>query len=338
MNFMTKDVGIDLGTSNILVTLKGKGLVLSEPSVVAINKITGEILAVGNAAKEMLGRTPDNIIAVKPLKDGVIADFGAARMLVQTFVEKVVPRSIFSKPRVVIAIPCGITDVEERAVESVGYKAGTKDVYLIEEVMVAAIGAGLKVDRPEGVMIIDIGGGTSEVAVLSLGGIVVENSIKVAGNRLDQDIVEYVKKKFNVLLGEREAEEVKKQIGAATLSMADEKMNVKGRSLSNGLPETITLTTADVRDAISDSLQKIVNLIKQTLEETPPELAADIMEHGIYVCGGCSQIKNFDRFILEQTGIPTFIAEDPTNCVIKGIGATLESIQVLKKSIKTKRK
>ena len=204
--------------------------------------------------------------------------------------------------------------------------------------MVAAIGAGLKVDRPEGVMIIDIGGGTSEVAVLSLGGIVVENSIKVAGNRLDQDIVEYVKKKFNVLLGEREAEEVKKQIGAATLSMADEKMNVKGRSLSNGLPETITLTTADVRDAISDSLQKIVNLIKQTLEETPPELAADIMEHGIYVCGGCSQIKNFDRFILEQTGIPTFIAEDPTNCVIKGIGATLESIQVLKKSIKTKRK
>lgn len=338
MGFMSKDIGIDLGTSNVKVFVKGKGIVLSEPAVVAINKITGEILAVGNAAKEMLGRTPDNIIAVRPLKDGVIADFSATRMLMQTFIEKTIPKSIFSKPRVIIAIPCGITDVEERAVEGVGYKAGTKDVYLIEEVMVAAIGAGLKVDRPEGVMIVDIGGGTSEMAVLSLGGIVVENSIKIAGNRLDLDIIEYVKKKFNVIIGEGEAEEVKKQIGAATLSMAEEKMNVKGRSLATGLPEVIVLTTADVKDAMQDSLIKIVNSIKQTLEETPPELAADVMEKGIYISGGCAQIKNLDRFISAETGIPVFIAEDPTNCVIKGIGATLESIEVLKKSVKTKRK
>lgn len=334
---MAKDIGVDLGTSNVKIFIKGKGMVLSEPSVVAINKITGEILAVGNSAKEMLGRTPESIVALKPLKDGVIADFGATRLLMQTFIEKVVPRSIFSKPRVVIAIPCGITDVEERAVEGVGYKAGTKDVFLIEEVMVAAIGAGLKVDRPEGVMIVDIGGGTSEVAVLSLGGIVVENSIKIAGNRLDQDIVEYVKNKFNVVIGEGEAEEVKKQIGAATLMMAEEKMNVKGRSLTSGLPETITLTTTDVKNAMDDSLNKIVGLIKQTLEKTPPELAADIMEHGIYISGGCSQIRNLDRFITNETAIPCFIAEDPTNCVIRGLGKTLDSINFLRKSVKTKK-
>ncbi len=338
MGFMAKDIGVDLGTSNVKIFVKGKGIVLSEPSVVAINKITGEILAVGNAAKEMLGRTPDSIIAVKPLKDGVIADFSATKMLMQTFIEKIVPKNLFSKPRVVIAIPCGITDVEERAAESVGYKAGTKEVYLIEEVMVAAIGAGLKIDRPEGVMIVDIGGGTSEMAVLSLGGIVVENSIKIAGNKFDQDIVEYVKKTFNMIIGEGEAEEVKKQIGAATLAMAEEKMSIKGRSLVSGLPQTLTLTTADVKKAMEDSLQKIVNLIKQTLEETPPELAADVMERGIYLSGGCSQIKNLDRFISIETGIPVFIAEDPSNCVIKGIGTTLDSINVLKKSIKTKRK
>lgn len=334
---MAKDIGVDLGTSNVKIFVKGKGIVLSEPSVVAINKITGEILAVGNSAKEMLGRTPESIVAVRPLKDGVIADFGATKMLIQTFIEKVVPKSLFSKPRVVIAIPCGITDVEERAVESVGYKAGTKDVYLIEEVMGAAIGAGLKVERPEGVMIVDIGGGTSEVAVLSLGGIVVENSIKVAGNKLDLDIIEYIKKTYGIIIGEGEAEEVKKQIGSATLAMADEKMNVKGRSLSTGLPEVVTLTTADIKNAIEESLLKIVDLIKQTLEATPPELAADVMEHGIYISGGCSQIKNLDRFISSHTSIPTFVAEDPTNCVIRGIGKMLESIDVLKKSVKTKR-
>ena len=333
---MAKDIGVDLGTSNVKVFIKGKGIVLSEPSVVAINKITGEILAVGNSAKEMLGRTPDNIVALKPLKDGVIADFGATRLLIQTFIEKVVPRSLFSKPRVIIAIPCGITDVEERAVEGVGYKAGTKDVYLIEEVMVAAIGAGLKVDRPEGVMIVDIGGGTSEAAVLSLGGIVVENSIKIAGNKLDLDIIEYIKKNFNVVISEGEAEEVKKKIGAATLMMAEEKMNVKGRSLTSGLPETVTLTTTDVKNAMEDSLEKIVELIKQTLEKTPPELAADVMDHGIYVSGGCSQIRNLDRYITSKTAIPCFIAEDPTNCVIKGIGKTLDSISFLRKSVKTK--
>ncbi|MEG0873252.1 MAG: rod shape-determining protein [Clostridia bacterium] len=337
MGIMSKDIGVDLGTSNVRIHVKGRGIVVSEPSVVAINKITGEILSIGTQAKEMLGRTPDSIIAVKPLRDGVIADFGATKMLMQSLVEKVVPKSLFSRPRLVVSIPSGITDVEERAVEGVAYKTGAKDVFLMEEVMSAAIGAGLSIEQPEGSMIVDIGGGTSEIAVLSLGGIVVSKSLKVAGEKLDKDIVEYIKQTFNVLIGESEAEEVKKQIGSASAAMTEEKTTIKGRNLTSGLPQTVTITTKDINNAMADSLSEIARIIKQTLEETPPELSSDVMERGIVICGGCAQIKNLDRYISDETGIPVFIAEEPSQCVAKGVGMALDNIEVLKKAVKTRR-
>lgn len=338
MGMMSKDIGIDLGTSNIRIYLKGKGVVLSEPSVVAINKITKEVLAVGTQAKEMVGRTPDNIIAVKPLKEGVIADFYATRVLVQSLVSKVVPKSLFSKPRILISIPSGITDVEERAAESVSYRAGAKNAYLIEEVMAASIGAKLKVEQPEGTMIVDIGGGTSEMAVLSLGGIVASNSIRIAGEKLDVDIVNYIKNKYNVLIGIGEAEDVKKKIGAATKTMTDEKVNIKGRDLVSGLPKTITVTSTDINEAIADSLYEILRVLRLTLEQTPPELSADIMETGIVLCGGVALLKNLDRYISEHTGIPVYVAENPLECVIRGVGASLENIEILKKLIKNRRR
>ncbi len=337
MKSVAKEIGIDLGTSYTRISVRGRGLVLSEPTVVAINKVTGEILAVGNQAKEMLGRTPDNIVAVKPLKDGIIADFDATRMLIQNLVYRVIPRSLFYKPKIVVTIPSAITDVEERAVEGVAYSSGAKAVYLMEEVMAAAIGAGLQIERPEGSMIVDIGGGTSEIAVLSLGGIVTENSVKVAGDKLDKDIVEYVRTNFNVLIGETEAEEIKKQIGTASSAMTEEKISVKGRNLSTGLPETVVLTTLDVNNAMKNSLDIILKTIKATLENTPPELSSDIMSRGIVLCGGGSLLKNIDRFISEQTGIPVFISESPTECVARGVSAALENIEVLKKSVKTKK-
>lgn len=338
MGIMSKDIGVDLGTSNVRVHVKGRGIVLDEPSVVAINKITGEVLAVGKQAKEMIGRTPDNIIAVKPLKDGVIADFGATKMLLQSFISRIIPKSLFSRPRLVVTIPAGITDVEERAVEGVVYKAGAKDVYFMEEAMAAAIGAGLKVEKPEGCMIVDIGGGTSEMAVISLGGIVVSHSIKVAGEKLDKDIVDYVKRNFNVIVGETEAEELKKQIGAVASTMTEEKMSIKGRDLSTGLPSTITITTCDIEKAIHDSIESIVRAIKATLEQTPPELSSDIMGQGVVLSGGCASLKNFDRYLSEQIGIPVHIAENPSQCVARGVGMALDSIEVLKKAVKTRKK
>ena len=337
MGIISKDIGIDLGTSNIRIHLKGRGIVLTEPAVVAINQVTGEILAVGNQAKEMIGRTPDTIVALKPLKDGVIADFESTRALMQNLISRVVQKSLFYRPRIVVSIPSGITDVEERAVEVVVYKSGAKEVYLMEEVMAAAIGSGLKVEKPEGSMIVDLGGGTSEMAVLSLGGIVVSNAIKIAGERLDKDIVEYIKRNFNVIIGDGEAEEVKKQIGAATSAMTEDKMNVKGRNLLTGLPETITVTTQDINEAMRDSLNEIIRVIKLTLEQTPPELASDIMEHGITLSGGLSMLKNIDRLINEETGMPVFIAEEPDKCVVKGVGMALDNIEVLKKATKTRR-
>ncbi len=337
MKSMSREIGIDLGTSYTRISVRGRGLVLSEPTVVAINKITGEILAVGNQAKEMLGRTPDNIVAVRPLKDGIIADFEATRMLVQNLVYRVIPRSLFYKPRIVVTIPSAITDVEERAVEGVAYNTGAKAVYLMEEVMAAAIGAGLEIGKPEGCMIVDIGGGTSEMAVLSLGGIVAENSVKVAGDKLDKDIVEYIRSRYNVLIGETEAEDIKKQIGTASDAMTEERVSVKGRNLSTGLPETVTLTTYDINQAIKDSLEMILKAIKTTLENTPPELSSDIMTRGIVLCGGGSLLKNIDRYISEQTGIPVFIAESPKECVARGLSMALENIEVLKKAVKTKK-
>lgn len=337
MGIVSKDIGVDLGTSNIRVYVKGRGIVLEEPSVVAINKITGEILSVGKQAKEMLGRTPDNIVALKPLKDGVIADFSATRMLLQSFISRVTPKSLFSKPRLVVSIPEQITDVEERAVEEAAYKAGAKDVYLMEETMAAAIGAGLKIEKPEGCMIVDIGGGTSEMAVLSLGGIVVSKSVKIAGEKLDDDIVSYIKRKYSVVIGKIEAEEVKKQIGSASTTMTEEKVSVKGRNLNTGLPDKIVITTTDVQEAISASIDEIVKAVKLTLEQTPPELSSDIMVQGVIISGGCAQIKNIDRYLSEQIGIPVHMAENPASCVIKGVGLALENIEMLKKSTKTKR-
>lgn len=337
MGIISKDIGIDLGTSNIRIHLKGKGVVLSEPAVVAINQITGEILAVGNQAKEMIGRTPDSIVAFKPLKDGVIADFESTRALMQNLISRVVQKSLFYRPRIVVSIPSGITDVEERAVEGVVYKSGAKEVYLMEEVMAAAIGSGLEVEKPEGTMIVDLGGGTSEMAVLSLGGIVVSNSVKIAGEKLDKDIVEYIKQKFNVIIGDGEAEEVKKQIGAATAAMTEDRMEVKGRNLLTGLPETITVTTEDINEAMKDSLNEILRVIKLTLEQTPPELASDIMERGITLSGGLSLLKNIDRLISDETGMPVFIADEPEKCVVKGVGMALDNIEVLKKATKTRK-
>lgn len=337
MGIISKDIGIDLGTSNIRIHLKGKGIVLSEPAVVAINQITGEILAVGNQAKEMIGRTPDSIVAFKPLKDGVIADFESTRALMQNLISRVVQKSLFYRPRIVVSIPSGITDVEERAVEGVVYKSGAKEVYLMEEVMAAAIGSGLEVEKPEGTMIVDLGGGTSEMAVLSLGGIVVSNSVKIAGEKLDKDIVEYIKQKFNVIIGDGEAEEVKKQIGAATAAMTEDRMEVKGRNLLTGLPETITVTTEDINEAMKDSLNEILRVIKLTLEQTPPELASDIMERGITLSGGLSLLRNIDRLISDETGMPVFIADEPEKCVVKGVGMALDNIEVLKKATKTRK-
>lgn len=338
MGIMSRDIGVDLGTSNVRIFVKGRGVVLNEPAVVAINKITGEVLAVGSAAKVMLGRTPDNIIAVKPLKDGVIADFDCTRMMLETFISKVIPKSLFSKPRLVVSIPYGITDVEERAVEGVAYKAGAKEVYLIEEIMAASFGSKVKVERAEGSMIVDIGGGTSEMAVLSLGGIVVSNSLRIGGEKFDKDIVEYVKGRFNCIISEADAEEIKKEIGSAYATMTEEKYTVKGRNLNTGLPENITLTTRDVQEAIMSSIERIVKAIKATLEQTPPELSADIMEHGVIITGGSASIKNLDRYISGELNLPVHIAENPLDCVIKGIGTTLDSIEVLKKAVKTKKR
>lgn len=338
MGIMSRDIGVDLGTSNVRIFVKGRGVVLNEPAVVAINKLTGEVLAVGSAAKEMLGRTPDNIVAVKPLKDGVIADFDCTRMMLETFISKIMPKSLFARPRMVISIPYGITDVEERAVEGVAYKAGAKEVYLIEEIMAASFGSKIKVERAEGSMIVDIGGGTSEMAVLSLGGIVVSNSLRIGGEKFDKDIVEYVKHKFNCIISEADAEEIKKEIGSAYATMTEEKYTVKGRNLNTGLPENVTLTTRDVQEAIMSSIERIVKAIKATLEQTPPELSADIMEHGVIIAGGSASIKNLDRYISGELGIPVHIAENPLDCVIKGLGTTLDSIEVLKKAVKTKKR
>lgn len=338
MKLMAKDIGIDLGTSSTLVYVKGSGIVLNEPTVVAINDITGEVLAVGSAAKEMLGRTPENIVAVKPLRGGVIANFYGTRMMLEEFIKKAVNKSFFTKPRVVICVPSGITDVEEMAVEQVARDAGVKEVYIMEEAMAAAIGAGIKVDSPEGSMIVDIGGGTTEIAVISLGGIVASSAIRVAGDNLDKDIIEYIKEKYNVIIGDNIAEEIKNTIGAAYASMTEEKMQVKGRNLSTGLPDTITVGTSDIEEAMRKILEDIVKQINLTLEKTPPELASDIMEKGIIVSGGGAYIKNIDRYISDKIGIPVLIASNPLECVVRGAGSALSNIEVLKKSTRSRKR
>ena len=336
--FGSKDIGIDLGTANILMTIKGSGIVLKEPSVVAIERKTGIIKATGHEAKEMLGRTPENIRAIRPMKDGVIADFTGAGLMLKTMLKKVCSRHNARKPRVVVGVPSGITEVEERAVEESIMQAGAKEVYLIEEPMAAAIGAGINIAEPSGSMIVDIGGGTTEVAVISLGGIVLSNSLRIAGDELDEDIIEYVKRMENLQIGETTAEQIKIQIGCAMPLMADTPMEIRGRDLATGLPRNITITSSKVMKAMSGSISKIIYTIKQTLEKTPPELAADLVEKGIYLAGGGALIQNLDKLISQETNMPVFIANSPLECVVKGAGKTLEDLEKLKPVLINNRK
>ena len=325
-----KDIGIDLGTANMLVTLKGKGIILKEPSVVAIDRKTGNILATGNEAKEMLGRTPDQIKAIRPLKDGVIADFTATQLMLKNIISKVCRKYNVGKPRVVVGVPSGITEVEERAVEEAVMQAGAREVYLIEEPMAAAIGSNLDVSEPSGSIVVDIGGGTTEVAVVSLGGIVVSYSLRVAGDELDEDIVNFVRKEMNLAIGETTAEEIKIEIGCALPLMTEMSKEIRGRDLTTGLPKNVTITSTQIQAAMEESINEIVEIVKTTLEKTPPELASDIMEKGIVLAGGGALIKNLDKLLSQKTGMPVYIAQDPLDCVVKGTGKTLEDLDRLK--------
>ena len=334
----SKDIGIDLGTANTLVTLRGKGIVLKEPSVVAIDRKTGAILATGHEAKDMLGRTPEQIKAVRPLKDGVIADFTATQLMLKNLISKVCQRYNVIRPRVVVGVPSGITEVEERAVEESVLQAGAKEVYLIEEPMAAAIGANLDVAEPSGSIVVDIVGGTTEVAVISLGGIVVSNSIRVAGDELDEDIVNYIKREMNLAIGETTAEQIKMQIGCALPLMTDMSMEIRGRDLSSGLPKNIIIYSSQIQEAMQESVMEIVESVKQTLEKTPPELASDIMEKGLVLAGGGALIQNLDKLLSLKTGMPVFIAENPLDCVVKGTEKTIEDLEKLKTVLINSRK
>ena len=329
-NLTSKDIGIDLGTANILVTIKGRGLVLKEPSVVAIDNRTGNIIATGEEAKEMLGRTPETIKAIRPLKDGVIADFTATQLMLKNIIQKVSNRYNIGRPRVVVGVPSGITEVEERAVEESVIQAGAREVYLIEEPMAAAIGSGLDVGEPSGNMVVDIGGGTTEVAVISLGGIVLSHSLRIAGDELDEDIINYIKREENLIIGQTQAEQVKMQIGSAMPLMTQMNMELKGRDLSTGLPKTIIINSQQILSAMSESIEKIVEIVKNTLEKTPPELVADIMQQGIVLTGGGALIKNIDKLIARETEMPVYAIEEPLEAVVRGTERVLENIEKLK--------
>lgn len=322
----SKDIGIDLGTANTLVFMKGKGIVMREPSVVAVDVRSDMVLAVGTAAKEMIGRTPGSIVAVRPLKDGVIADFDITATMLKHFIRKVVRSTMFSKPHIVVCIPSGVTEVERRAVEDAARQAGASQVELIEEPMAAAIGAGLPVAEPTGSMVVDIGGGTAEVAVISLGDIVTSCSVRVAGDKFDESIISYVKKKYNLLIGERTAEQIKIAIGSAypTEDNNGTSVEIKGRNLVDGLPKNVTITAEEVREALSDPLATIVEAIKSTLEKTPPELSADIIDHGIMLTGGGALLRGLDQLVERETGMPVHVADSPLDCVVDGTGKRLE--------------
>ncbi|MFC1517345.1 rod shape-determining protein [Candidatus Margulisiibacteriota bacterium] len=333
----SRDLGIDLGTANTLVFVKGEGIVLREPSVVAIEKNSNRVLALGEAAKSMLGRTPGNIIAVRPMRDGVIADFEITETMLRHFIQKVHNRSHLVKPRIVIGVPSGITGVEKRAVLDAAMHAGAREAYLIEEPMAAAIGANLPISEPAGSMIVDIGGGTTEVAVLALGGIVVSKSIRVAGDEMDEAIVSHCRKNYNLLIGERTAEEIKIQIGSAYPFDEECSMEVRGRDLVTGLPKTFTITSAEVRDALSEPISTVVDAIRMTLEKTPPELAADIMDRGIVMAGGGSLLYGLDKYISQETDMSVFVVDDPLSCVAYGTGKVLDEIETLKRVLVSSR-
>lgn len=323
----SKDIGIDLGTANTLIFMKGKGIIIREPSVVALDTRTYEVRYVGHEAKDVIGRTPGSIIAVRPLKGGVIADFNTTKCMLQEFIKKAINKS-FARPRVIICIPSGVTEVERSAVKDAAEQAGAKKVVIVEEPMAAAIGAGLPVTEPTGSMIVDIGGGTAEVAVISLGGIVSAKSVRVAGDEFDVSIINYIKKKYSLLIGERTAENIKMEIGSAyEFEDGNElKMVIKGRNLLNGLPENIEITSDEIREALKEPLDKIIDAIKTTLEKTPPELAADIIDQGITLAGGGALLRGIDKLVSEETGMPVNIAENPLDCVVDGTGKMIEDM------------
>jgi rod shape-determining protein MreB len=318
-----------LGTANTLIFMKGKGVIMREPSVVAVDVRTDTVRYVGHEAKEVIGRTPGSIVAVRPLKDGVIADFDITASMLQIFIKKAVKNTFLSRPRIIICIPSGVTDVERRAVKEAAFKAGAKHVSIIEEPMAAAIGANLPVAEATGNMVVDIGGGTTEVAVISLGGIVASRSVRVAGDELDSSIIAYIKKKYNLLIGERTAENIKMQVGSAYPYEDEQDYEIKGRNLVDGLPKNIFVTPAEIRLAIADPISSILDAIRATLESTPPELSADIIDHGITLTGGGALLRGLDALITQETGMPVYIAENPLDCVAEGTGKALEDMVLL---------
>ncbi len=331
LGLFSNDMGIDLGTANTLVYVKGEGIVLSEPSVVAIERGTSHVLAVGDEAKRMLGRTPGNIVAIRPMKDGVIADFEITEAMLRYFIKKVHHRHVLVRPRIVIAIPSGITEVEKRAVKDSAERAGAREVYLIEEPIAAAIGVGLPIQDPVGNMIIDVGGGTTEIAVISLAGIVFSKSIRIGGDEMDQAIVEYLKKTYNLMIGERTAEEIKMKIGSAYPLEEEMTMEVRGRDLVAGLPKTVTVTSEEIRESLQEPLRAILESAKISLERTPPELSADLIQHGIVMAGGGSLLRGLDKLISEETCLPVHVADDPMTAVANGTGKVLNEIKYLRK-------
>ena len=332
-----QDIGIDLGTASVLVYLKGKGIVLKEPSVVAVDKNTDKVLQVGSEAQRMLGRTPGNIVAIRPLKDGVISDYDTTERMIKYFLGKVVKKGIF-KPRVIICVPSGVTDVEERAVIDAGVQAGASRVHLIEEPIAAAIGVGIDISQPVGSMVVDMGGGTSDVAVISLGGIVVSESIKVAGDKFDEAIVKYIRKKYNIVIGERTAEDMKIKIGCVYKRDDNPAMEVKGRSLVSGLPKTITVSSDEMLNALSETASMVVDTVKSVIENTPPELVGDISNRGIVLTGGGALIYGMDKLIEFETGIQTYVADDAEYCVALGTGQALDNIKLLQNYSGSKRR
>ncbi|MCL0032329.1 rod shape-determining protein [Peptococcaceae bacterium] len=325
---LSQDIGIDLGTATVLVYVKGKGIVLKEPSVVAINQDTGKIIAVGSEARRMLGRTPGNIVAIRPLREGVIADYDVTEKMLRYFINKANGKKWFFKPRVMVCIPSGVTGVEERAVRQAALQAGARYAHLIEEPLAAALGAGLDISEPSGSMIIDIGGGTTDVAVLSLGGIVCSRSLRVGGDKFDEAIVRYIRREFNLMIGERTGEEIKIEIGSALVDK-NKSTTIRGRDLVTGLPKAITVNSEQIHAAISEPLEAVVGAIKEVLEATPPELSADIVNKGIIMTGGGSLLHNFDKLISKETGLPVYVAEDAISCVAKGTGKALLMINML---------
>ncbi|MEE8576805.1 MAG: rod shape-determining protein [candidate division Zixibacteria bacterium] len=335
---LSSDIGIDLGTANTLVYVRNQGIVLNEPSVVAIEKSSGKILAIGSAAKEMTGRTPGGIEAIRPLKDGVIADFEISERMISDFIRRVVKHKYLMKPRGVIAVPPGITEVEKRAVRDSAENAGAREVYLLSEPMAAAIGVGLAVDQPTGIMIIDIGGGTSEIAVIALNGIVNDTSIRVAGDEFNDAIVSYFKKNYNLLIGELTAEDIKIKVGSAFQMDKELSIEIKGRDLVAGVPKNLKISSAQVREAISETLDIIVEAVRQALEQTPPELASDILERGIILTGGGALLRGLDKRLRQETNLPVNVAEDPLTCVVRGTGRVLENLPQYTKVLERSRR